>query len=116
MRAIGLLGFALWMVASLSAATKPAQPAAGPDTSVQTWVFNAPNVQVPDISVSVILPDDLAGDELGESGGICYKIRAYIFKRDDDHAPELIGSSTCGPRQAQLKDAGWPQPRLVPAD
>jgi len=116
MSAIGLLGFALLMVASLDAATKPAQPAAKPDASAQTWVFNAPNVQLPDISVSVVLPEDLAGDELGESGGICYKIRAYIFRRDDDHAPELIGSSTCGPRQAQFKDAGRPQPRLVPAD
>jgi len=47
---------------------------------------------------------------------ICYKIRAYIFKRDDDHAPELAGSTTCGPRQPRAQNAVWPKARLVPAD
>jgi len=47
---------------------------------------------------------------------ICYKIRAYIFKRDDDHAPELAGSTTCGPRQPRAQNALWPKARLVPAD
>jgi hypothetical protein len=52
----------------------------------------------------------------GESDGICYKIRAYIFKRDDDHAPELAGTTTCGPRQPHAKNVVWPKARLVPAD
>ena len=46
---------------------------------------------------------------------ICYKIRAYIFKRDDDHAPEFVRSTTCGPRQPRAKDAVWPKAKLVPA-
>ena len=48
--------------------------------------------------------------------GICYKIRAYIFKRDDDHAPQLLGSTTCGPRPPRAKNVIWPKGRLVPAD
>ncbi|HME31821.1 MAG TPA: hypothetical protein VKG65_03630 [Terriglobales bacterium] len=55
-------------------------------------------------------------DFSGEPDGICYKIRAYIFKRDDDRAPELAGSTTCGPRQPHAKNAVWPKGRLVPAD
>jgi len=49
------------------------------------------------------------------SDDVCYKIRAYIFKRDDDHAPELVRSTTCGPRQPHAKDAIWPKAKLVPA-
>jgi hypothetical protein len=52
---------------------------------------------------------------LSPSDDVCYKIRAYIFKRDDDHAPELVGSTTCGPRKAHTKDAAWPKAKLVPA-
>jgi hypothetical protein len=57
-------------------------------------------------------PDNIA---LSPTDDVCYKIRAYIFKRDDDHAPELVGSTTCGPRKAQAKDAAWPGAKLVPA-
>jgi hypothetical protein len=48
--------------------------------------------------------------------GICYKIRAYIFKRDDDHAPQFVRSTTCGPSQPRAKDAVWPKARMVPAN
>ncbi|MFZ0913423.1 MAG: hypothetical protein WBQ76_03310 [Candidatus Korobacteraceae bacterium] len=52
----------------------------------------------------------------GANQGICYKIRAYIFKRDDDHAPQLVRSTTCGPGQPRAKDAVWPKARIVPAN
>jgi hypothetical protein len=45
----------------------------------------------------------------GSSDDICYRIRAYIFKRDDDHPPKLIGSTTCGPRQPTARNAVSPQ-------
>jgi hypothetical protein len=47
---------------------------------------------------------------------VCYKIRAYIFKRDDDHAPELIRSTTCGPNKPHSKETVWPKAKIVPAD
>lgn len=53
---------------------------------------------------------------LSHDGEICYRIRAYIFRRDDGHAPEMVGSTTCGPRQPQAKDIRSPKPRLIPAD
>ena len=46
---------------------------------------------------------------------ICYKIRAYIFKRDDDHAPEMVRSTTCGPRIPHQKNVSVPKAKLVPA-
>ncbi len=66
--------------------------------AVQSFHFTAPQ------PLAQNSPDD-----------ICYKIRAYIFKRDDDHAPELLRSTTCGPRQPHAKNAAWPPARLVPA-
>lgn len=59
-------------------------------------------------------PRDTARADAGE--GICYKIRAYIFKRDDDHAPQFVRSTTCGPSQPRSKDAVWPKAKLVPAN
>ena len=59
-------------------------------------------------------PNDIALAANNE--GTCYKIRAYIFKRDDDHAPQFVRSTTCGPGQPHTKDAVWPKPRMVPAD
>jgi hypothetical protein len=58
--------------------------------------------------------DDIALSAPNE--GICYKIRAYIFKRDDDHAPRFVRSTTCGPDQPHAKDAVWPKAQIVPAD
>lgn len=49
-------------------------------------------------------------------GDICYKIRAYIFKHDDDHAPELVRSTTCGPRIPHAKNVSGPKAKLVPAN
>lgn len=54
-------------------------------------------------------------DAASSEDDICYKIRAYIFKRDDDHAPEFVRSTTCGPRTPHTKNAAWPQAKLVPA-
>ena len=48
-------------------------------------------------------------------GDICYKIRAYIFQRDDDHAPEMVRSTTCGPRIPHTKNIAGPKAKLVPA-
>jgi len=64
--------------------------------------------------VAAELPQDIA--RAGADEGICYKIRDYIFKRDDDHAPQFVRSTTCGPGQPRAKDAVWPKARLVPAD
>jgi hypothetical protein len=41
----------------------------------------------------------------GPQDNICYRIRAYVFRRDDDHAPKLVGSTTCGPRQPRARNA-----------
>jgi hypothetical protein len=106
----------LLMMLSLLAvplASDAAQPVSQP-TQLQTAdVLGHPDTAQQPLAQLAPQPD---GNFAGESDGICYKIRAYIFKRDDDHAPELAGSTTCGPRQPRAKNVVWPKARLVPAD
>jgi hypothetical protein len=95
------------------------QPLATPDTPMVAANFAAPGAP-PAITDGQQLPMAMAetpnGFNLGVGDeGICYKIRAYIFKRDDDHAPQFVKSTTCGPRQAHAKNAVWPKAGLVPA-
>ena len=102
------------ILAAPLAATDAAQPASQP-AQPQTdkgFALQMDNAQQP-----FVLPAPSPGREFANrSDDICYKIRAYIFKRDDDHAPELTGSTTCGPRQPRAKEVVWPKARLVPAD
>jgi len=60
----------------------------------------------PPLDDGAILPSD----------DVCYRIRAYIFKRDDDHAPEFVRSTTCGPRRPHAKNVGGPKAKIVPAN
>jgi hypothetical protein len=96
------------------AATDAAQPASQPAQSENADVLVA-QVTAAQQPFALLTPQD-SKDFAGEPDGICYKIRAYIFKRDDDHAPELKGSTTCGPRQPRAKNVVWPKARLVPAN
>jgi hypothetical protein len=102
------------LLAAPLAATDAAQPASQPSQidSVDVLAAQTAMAQQP---FALLTPQPHA-DFVGESDGICYKIRAYIFKRDDDHAPELKGTTTCGPRQPRAKEVVWPKARLVPAD
>ena len=105
----------LSLLVALPLAATDAAPPVSQATQLQTpGVFAPPKdaTQQPFAQVAPQPDRDLAG----ESDGICYKIRAYIFTRDDDHAPELAGSTTCGPRQPRAKNVAWPKARLVPAD
>lgn len=96
------LGFLL-LAAALGHAI---QPRATLDQSVQASNLAIPSSQMaatneqPPIVVTKS-PNDLALSAPNE--GICYKIRAYIFKRDDDHAPRFVRSTTCLPRPATRK-------------
>ncbi|MFZ0311558.1 MAG: hypothetical protein WAL85_02510 [Candidatus Korobacteraceae bacterium] len=106
-----LFGFVLLSMFLSAAAGPAAQP---------TWIATVENLPALNESGEpqsfqlspTDTPDDIV---LSPSDDVCYKIRAYIFRRDDDHAPELVGSTTCGPRKAQVKDAAWPKAKLVPA-
>ncbi len=102
------------LLAAPLAATDAAQPASPPDQiqAADTLAAEAADAQQPFTLLTPQQKKDLAG----ESDGICYKIRAFIFKRDDDHAPELAGTTTCGPGQPRAKDVVWPKARLVPAE
>lgn len=95
------------------------QPPATPDKAVSASNLAVFNSQTPAASGQLPLamtesPNDIALADSNE--GICYKIRAYIFKRDDDHAPQFLRSTTCGPGQPRAKDAVWPKARIVPAN
>jgi len=112
-----LLLFAL-LVGPLAAANYAVEPAANPNlaTVPAAGLSTALLSSSPDSAVAWLGTKQGNVDIAGSSANdICYKIRAYIFKRDDDHAPELVGSTTCGPRQPHAKNALWPEAKLVPA-
>ena len=109
----------------------PAIQLAPPPSSPQTWTVppwtqkdwtTAPEKQSwslqPGAQNRWTLQQKKDGDvaSLSHDAGTCYRIRAYIFRRDDGHAPEMVGSTTCGPRQAQAKNIRSPKPRLIPAN
>ena len=110
MRIPSLLLLSLLLTAPL-VAIEPPQPASPPAQLQTADVFSEPLAA----TQQFLVPEQR--DNLASEGdGICYKIRAYIFKRDDDHAPELTGSTTCGPSQPHAKSVVAPKARLVPAN
>jgi hypothetical protein len=104
------------LAAALSHASPPASTLDSPFVSSNFAALDSPmataNWQQP--LVATESRNDIARASANE--GICYKIRAYIFRRDDDHAPQFVRSTTCGPGQPRAKDAVWPKARMVPAD
>jgi hypothetical protein len=105
------------LLAAPLAATDTAQTALAANQAVQIATANVFAAQTAgDRRFLTQLVPQQSADFAGESNGICYKIRAYIFKRNDDRAPEFTGSTTCGPRQPHAKNVVWPKARLVPAD
>jgi hypothetical protein len=111
--------FTLCFILLAAALGHASPPPATPDSSVISSNLAALDSPMATASsqrslVATESPRDIA--RAGASEGICYKIRAYIFKRDDDHAPQFVRSTTCGPGQSRAKDAVWPKARMVPAN
>lgn len=65
----------------------------------------ASSVQTPDAAHAVASAAEGIPPLAAPQDNICYRIRAYLFRRDDDHAPKLVGSTTCGPRQPRARSA-----------
>jgi hypothetical protein len=116
MRCAGLLLLVLVFAVPLIAAgptEQPTVPANWSSEGANAFVFSQ---QAADSMFTMFPPEQFGQDAIDSSDSICYKIRAYIFKQDDGHAPEFKGSTTCQPRQARAKDIAWPTARLVPAN
>jgi len=104
----------LVLSAAADRAAPPAQPAE--PSAMVAAAENLPPLNESTLQSFQLTPAETRDDNaLSPSDDVCYKIRAYIFKRDDDHAPEFVRSTTCGPRKAREKDAAWPKAKLVPA-
>ena len=107
-----LAGFLLLSMVLSATADRAAQPAEPSAMVAVAENLTSPTGEPQSFQLS---PADTRDDNaLSPSDDVCYKIRAYIFKRDDEHAPELVGSTTCGPRKPHTKDAAWPGAKLVP--
>ena len=106
---------AVIVFAAMSCAAQTVRPAA-PSPMVAA-VENPPSLDTSSSTQSFQLsPSERSGNsDNTTSDGICYKIRAFIFRRDDDHAPEFVRSTTCPPVKPRTKDIAWPKARLVPA-
>ena len=109
MRIVSLLLFGLMLLAVPVVAANTAQPATPTPQTAEALTARL-------VTAEPLLTQESKADFSADGDDICYKIRAYIFKRDDDHAPQLAGTTTCGPRQPRAKDVEWPKARLVPAD
>ena len=105
---ISLVLFAMVLSAPLEQ-IQPVQP-------VQTASVTNDGGAMPAQSFQLTPSKPTEGSAQTPSQDVCYKIRAYIFKRDDDRAPEFVRSTTCGPGKPQTKDAVWPKAKVVLAD
>lgn len=111
--------FTLCFILLAGALGHAVRPLATLDSSVASSNLAGLSAQMPEASGQLPLVATESRNDIALAApkeGICYKIRAYIFRRDDDHAPQFVRSTTCGPRQPHAKDAAWPKGRLVPAD
>jgi hypothetical protein len=98
----------------LSAPLEQIQPAQPAGTGQSYFVSHDGAMPAQSFQLS---PSQPVADQMeAPSGDVCYKIRAYIFKRDDDHAPVLVRTTTCGPNKPHARDAVWPKATAVPAD
>lgn len=100
---------ALASVTLMAQGQSPPAHANPPDTSAA--ILNGP---APEATPRLLAGTPVSSDSLAatDSDDICYRIRAYLFKRDDDHPPQLVGSTTCGPRQPRARNAQGPKARL----
>lgn len=104
----------LFMAAAFSHAVEPTVTV-DKSGSISNFVAVSPSTPMVNGQLPLVITESPDGMALSaDNEGICYKIRAYIFKRDDDHAPQFVKSTTCGPRQPRAKDAAWPTDRIVP--
>jgi hypothetical protein len=47
---------------------------------------------------------------------VCFKMRSYIFERNDDAAPKLVRETTCSSVRPRLNRSKMPKARIVPAN
>lgn len=99
---------------------RPAQPPAvvAPVASVAALANGTPITNVsgaPPQSFQLTPSEPQRDAGIVTPDNVCYKIRAYIFKRDDDHAPEFVRSTTCGPSEPHAKGVALPKARIIPA-
>jgi hypothetical protein len=75
--------------------------------------------QTPETQPFIIHPESAtipADDVLQRRSDVCYKIRAYIFERNDGAAPTLVRETTCPPARPHLNRSEMPKARVVPAN
>ncbi len=112
-----LVVLSLLMLAPADQALLQAPPQTG-----EVELASAPNGKPgvsPDSQAAIIDPEMLldvtSGVPENDADNICYKIRAFIFERDDDHAPKLVRETTCVRARPRAKSVEGFVPRLVPA-
>lgn len=47
---------------------------------------------------------------------VCYKMRTYIFERNDGDAPKFVRETSCGPERPRMNRSKTPKARLIPAN
>lgn len=97
----------LLLLAVVLSATPATQPASPPQANISTDTQAATDPVEGSSSYDQL--------QVRPNADICYKIRAYIFKRDDDHAPRMVGSTTCPSQRPRTRSTDGFVPHLEPA-
>jgi hypothetical protein len=108
----GLLLLAMVLPASPASTAQPVATAGTPDPAAYASITEA----APPQNFQLAPAPPPANEFELPADDVCYKIRAYIFKRDDDHAPQYVRSTTCGPGRPHAKSVEEPQGKLIPAN
>ncbi len=74
----------------------------------------------PENTQTKMLPDQAGTFSVQHDQGprdqVCYKMRTYIFARNDGAAPKLVRETTCPPARPRLNRSNVPQARAIPAN
>jgi hypothetical protein len=114
----GLLMLSLLLAAPLDKATHARTPDSATNVRPATLPVGvvvplmAADAQEPFILKPNPSPDTSFAAEEDRQPEICYKIRAFLFKRDDDHFPEFLRETTCGPSQPRMEHSLSPKVHL----
>ena len=88
-----------------------------PALVVLSSVSSTPNTSQPQPAATPSQVSDFASlSGSSERDNVCYKMRTYIFERNDGDAPKLVRETTCSPVRPKLNRSRMPRARMIPAN
>lgn len=115
------------LMLGVAVAASPSQPTTGEQTPISAVTKNG---SLPDLAIHNFKmpqsenpfveeqhaqkpPVDLRDEARKQT---CFTMRSYIFEREDEHSPELVGVTKCDPGRSVTQKHVKIRARLVPAN